>query len=66
MKEPITNPVLRTWIALNNALRDADEETCETLLEEEQKGRMRRRFLLRIHSRLNKARADRERLELEK
>ena len=53
-----------TWRALNDLLRGADEKTCRKLLKKEQDGRRRTRFILRIHSRLNKARADRERLEL--
>lgn len=61
----IKNPVLRTWVALNEAMKDADEEVCNKLLKEETKGRARKQFLKRIHSRLNKVRADRERAELE-
>lgn len=56
---------LRSWNALNDALRKADEATCEALLKEELKGKRRKQFIKRIHSRLNKARADRERAELE-
>lgn len=63
-KKPITNPVLLTWVALNEALSTADEALCWRLLDEEKKGRSRLSFMKRIHSRLNKARADRERLEL--
>jgi len=63
-KKEITNPALETWIALNDKLRDADEALCQQLLEEELSGRNRRQFVKRIHSRLNKARADRERKEL--
>lgn len=63
-KKEITNPALETWIALNDALRDADEELCQELLDEELAGRKRQQFIRRIHSRLNKARADRERKEL--
>lgn len=63
-KKEITNPALETWIALNDTLRDADEELCQQLLEEELNGRVRQQFIKRIHSRLNKARADRERKEL--
>lgn len=56
---------LRSWNALNDAVRGADEATCEALLKEELKGKRRKQFIKRIHSRLNKARADRERAELE-
>ena len=65
IKKPVTNPALQTWLALNDALRDADEHICQKLLKEELKGRKRKQFIKRIHSRLNKVRADRERAELE-
>jgi hypothetical protein len=64
MKKLVHNPALRSWIALNDALRGADEATCQKLLDEERGGRERKQFIKRIHSRLNKARADRERIEL--
>jgi hypothetical protein len=64
-KKPVNNPALRSWLALNDALREAGESVCEALLEEELKGRKRKQFIKRIHSRLNKVRADRERAELE-
>lgn len=65
MKKPVNNPALQSWLALNDALREANEATCESLLKEELNGRKRKQFIKRIHSRLNKVRADRERLELE-
>lgn len=65
MKKPVTNPALQSWLALNDFLRGANEATCEGLLKEELKGRKRKQFIKRIHSRLNKVRADRERAELE-
>lgn len=65
MKKPIKNPALQSWLALNDKIREADEATCESLLKEELKGRKRKQFIKRIHSRLNKVRADRERRELE-
>lgn len=64
MKKPVNNPALLSWLALNDELREADEALCEALLKEELKGRKRRQFIKRIHSRLNKVRADRERVEL--
>lgn len=64
MKAKITNPSLETWVNLNATLQGCDEKTAEGLLEEERKGRKRKQFMLRIHSRLNKLRADRERKEL--
>ena len=57
-------PELLTWRALNDAVRHANEKTCKTLLMKELKGLKRQRFISRIHSRLNKVRADRERKEL--
>lgn len=65
MKKPITNPTLTSWIALNQVIRKADEALCQKLLKEELSGRSRKIFVKRIHSRLNKVRADRERKELE-
>ena len=64
MKDPEPNPALQTWIGLNDALRRADEATCQDLLKAELAGRNRETFKKRIHSRLNKVRADRERKEL--
>lgn len=64
MKKPINEPCLKTWLALNEALRAADEQLCQRLLGMEKRGRSRKQFLKRIHSRLNKVRADRERAEL--
>ena len=64
MKKLVTNPALQSWLALNDVLRDADEPACQGLLKEELKGHKRKQFIKRIHSRLNKVRADRERMEL--
>ena len=64
MKKLVVNPALQSWLALNDILRDADEPVCQALLQEELKGRKRKQFIKRIHSRLNKVRADRERMEL--
>lgn len=63
-KKPITIEALTTWVALNEELREANEATCQKLLKAELKGRARKQFIKRIHSRLNKVRADREREEL--
>lgn len=65
MKEEITNPVLQTWISLNEFLRTANEAECWKLLAEEQNGRKRSEILRRIHCRLNRVRAVRERTMLE-
>ncbi len=55
---------LDTWLTLNEYLQSADEEQCKSLLKQEAKGKNRPTFLRRIHSRMNKVRADRERKEL--
>ena len=52
------------WVELNSALLVADEARCAELMAQEKDGPARKDFLLRIHSRLNKVRADRERYEL--
>jgi hypothetical protein len=64
MKKPISKPTFYSWIVLNDKLRSADEVMCQVLLKDELKGRKRKQFIKRIHSRLNKVRADRERAEL--
>ena len=64
MKKEITNPALKTWIDLNEYIMTVGEEECQKLLVEEQNGRARKQFLRRIHCRLNKVRAERERAEL--
>lgn len=55
---------LSTWLLLNDVLKNADESLCKQLLHDEMSDRQRPTFLARIHSRLNKVRADRERAEL--
>lgn len=55
---------LSNWTALNTFLLTADERASEKVLAQEQAGRNRPRFLLRIHSRINKLRAHRERKAL--
>lgn len=62
---PDLNFILGTWIALNGYLMSCnDEKQLQKLLEREKKGANRPTFIRRIHSRLNKVRADRERKEL--
>lgn len=56
---------LKSWMLLNDDLRGADEERCQMLLNAELADKKRRQFVMRIHSRLNKVRADRERKDLE-
>lgn len=55
---------LSNWTALNDALRTASEHRCALLLDRERLGKRRIQYLLRIHARFNKQRADRERREL--
>jgi hypothetical protein len=64
MRKPVKCEPATTWLGLNETLRAATEETCRALLQAEQEGPRRKQFLKRIHSRLNKVRADRERAEL--
>lgn len=57
--------ILKSWDNLNTYLRDASVSDCERLLKSEANGKNRLSFLRRVHSRLNKVRADNEREELE-
>ena len=59
----MTKP-LNDWHTLNTALMKMDEAACQKLLEEEQRTQNRERFVLRIHSRINRLRRRRERKEL--
>jgi len=60
----LTPDPLDTWVGLNAVVPRLDEAACLALLTREREGRKRITFLLRVHSRLNKVRADRERAEL--
>lgn len=64
MNEKKSVDILSSWNSLNSFLRTSNESDCESLLKIETEGKKRQTFLLRIHSRLNKIRADRERNEL--
>lgn len=55
---------LINWRALCKFVRTASEAECQELLKLETKTKNRRGFVRRIHSRLNKLRADRERADL--
>lgn len=57
--------ILKNWGNLNTYLRSASVSDCERLLKSETSGKNRLSFLRRIHSRLNKVRADNERVQLE-
>ena len=60
----VDHQALKTWLDLNLFLLQADERACLDLLKTERAGRARCRFILRIHSRMNRMRAARERKEL--
>lgn len=53
--------VLRTWLGLNAVLRTLSEAEVVRLLEAERNGKNRLTFKLRLHSRLNRLRRERER-----
>lgn len=56
-----------SWLELNDWLKKATEQQVAKALVAEQKHKPRRdQYVKRIHSRLNKLRADRERRELAK
>jgi hypothetical protein len=53
-----------TWHELCRKVMTLDEDACRLLLAEEQAGPARLRHMARIHSRINRLRAERERIEL--
>lgn len=53
----------KTWASLNAAMQTATEDECKVYLKDEVRAG-RKIFVLRVHSRLNKLRAHRERKEL--
>jgi len=55
---------LQNAVALNDALRNCTEKEADALLKAEMRGGRRRAFVLRIFSRFNRMRADRERKEI--
>lgn len=59
-----SDPILKSWVSLNKVICHYGEDLCKVLLDSEVKGKRRKQFLLRIHSRLNYVRAQRERKEL--
>lgn len=64
MTDAEIDQILASWNDLVEFITTADEQQCLALLNAEKRGPQRLTFLLRIHSRLNKVRADRERAEL--
>jgi hypothetical protein len=55
---------LTNWAACNDFLRTASEKEAATLLRHERRGKQRTQYMLRMHSRFNHERAQRERTEL--
>lgn len=55
---------LHSWSTLNTFVMKADEKQCEDLLAKAVRRGVSKRFVLRIHSRINRLRAHRERKEL--
>ena len=65
MRKADIDKALATWMVLNEVVMSlTDEQDLEQMLATERTGRQRKMFLLRIHSRLNKLRAGRERKEI--
>lgn len=55
---------LKNWRSLCSFVRVANEEDCNILLEMERGGKARSEFIRRIHCRINRLRAERERRAL--
>ena len=54
-KKAIKNPVLKSWVALNEAVMGSEDvDYLRGLMAEELEGRRRKEFLTRIQSRMNK------------
>lgn len=62
---PAFDHILRSWDSLNDFIREASEEGAQELLDYETNGKRRKQYMLRIHSRVNKLRAERERTQIE-
>lgn len=58
------NHGIKNWAALNTRLQSADENDCLAMMKAEKGGLRRKSWLVRIHHRLNKLRAQRERAAL--
>jgi len=56
---------LANWYALNDEVMRLDEKGAAALLDREREGQARTRFMKRIHGRINRLRAERERAEIE-
>jgi hypothetical protein len=60
----MASPALSTWVGLNDAVLTMGEQECLDLIREEMRGERRKMFILRIFSRYNRLRGQRERAEL--
>lgn len=58
--------LLDNWVTLNERLMELREQEVAALLSHEKKNRNRITFVLRLHSRMNKLRRERERRVLAK
>lgn len=58
------SPALVSWVALNDAIMSGDLALAQALLKEEKANKKRKQFMMRLHSRINKLRADEERAQL--
>lgn len=65
MKTPTIEEALHSWHTLNSALRGCTESYAGKLFVAEMKGERRPQMLRRIHSRINRLRAERERSKIE-
>ena len=61
----VSTAAYQTWEELNSVMKVADEKDCWMALKTELKGPRRQEFVYRIHSRLNRVRAHRERDDLQ-
>lgn len=66
MKTPTIEEALHSWHTLNAALRGCTEAYAGKLFVAEMKGERRPQMLRRIHSRINRLRAERERSKIER
>lgn len=55
---------LGSWVALNARVAVATEAECEAILSAEKAVGKRFQYMTRVHSRLNRMRRERERIEL--
>lgn len=61
---PPGEEMLRNWDTLQEYLRSATEADCERIMNMERRSANRHTFIMRIHARINRLRARRERGDL--